>query len=536
MLQSFIVLLPPLIVLITAALTRHVLVSLVLGILSASFIAENFLVGGSLWHSLFSFGAVFTDLGNLYLFSFLVVLGTLIEVVTHAGGVAACTALFKKFVTTRRGAEGSSLFLSTIFFLDDYLNSLMTGSIIRPLTDSMKVPRVKLAFLINSMSSPICPLIPITSWAAMIFVQLEGAGVTDIAGKNELISADPLFAHLAIVPFVFYAFFIMLSALFIVRMGVSFGAMHQQERIALETGNLYGGKPELQRASTVSDRQGSISEFLVPLASFVVFVSGFLLYFGDNWLFGGANGFLETLKKAGTTKSLCMASLATLFLTSVYYRWQRHFSVQQFFKSAWNGISLMKGSLGVLVLAFTFGNIINNDLHAGVYLGQIISSSLPLFILPLIIFLLATLTTASTGSSWGTILVLMPLTIKTLASLGVGQVPFSPYLIPVFFPSLGALIAGAVAGAHFSPITDATVVSSMSAGAYHLDHVRTQISYATPALIGACLAFLIAGMTYQWSLLASQLVSFLSGLCVTLTLLWLRNQIRIRKERREQYN
>jgi len=258
MIISSIVLLPPLIVLVTAALTRHVLASLVLGIFAASFIVEKFAVGRALWHAFFSLGSMLADPGNLYLFSFLLLLGTLIELMTHAGGVAACTDLFKKFVTTRRGAEGSALLPSVIFFLDDYLNSLMTGSIVRPLTDSMKVPRVKLAFLINSMSSPLCPLIPITSWAAMIFAQLERAGVTDLPSKNELISADPLFAHLAIVPFIFYAFFMMGSAFFIVRMRLSFGAMHEQERIAVETGNLFGGKPELQRASAVSTRNAAM--------------------------------------------------------------------------------------------------------------------------------------------------------------------------------------------------------------------------------------------------------------------------------------
>lgn len=526
MAASWIVLVPPLLVLGAAALTRNVIGSLLLGIGSAALIFTHGSPLPALIHATQTIAGVISQTGNIHLFAFLLLLGTIIELMTHVGGIAAYTALLRRYVSTRKGAETTSLSLSLIFFLDDYLNSLVTGSIMRPLTDALRIPRVKLAFLINSMSSPLCAIIPATTWAATIIGQLQASGVSDQPGAGVLVAADPLITYLIAIPFVFYSFFIIGSAWFIVRRRIAFGSMYEQERIAEENGNLFGGKEAPSQQADIEVASGSILNFLVPIGTFIISIPAFILYSGGHRIFGGSHGFIDTLKNAATTWSLLASGITALTVMVLLLAAQGQFSPKALMLACWRGIKLMKNSLIVLILAFTLGALLNNDLQTGAYLAKLISASLPIALLPLIIFLLATITTASTGSSWGTIGVLMPLAIKTLVSLAHAVGPVSPFDIPTFFVSIGALLAGSVAGAHFSPITDATVVSAMSAGAYHLDHVKTQVSYSIPAFIGSCCAITTAGMTYAWGLWSSYTLAGLSGLLITLGLLMLRNKYR----------
>ncbi|MBN2267024.1 MAG: hypothetical protein JW725_01635 [Candidatus Babeliaceae bacterium] len=515
---------PPLLVLVTAALTKRVIASLALGIVTASIIVVGPAPIAVLSHLFNALTTVLSDLDRIYLFLFLGCLGTIIELITHMGGVSAYTQLLRSQLRSKRAVETSSLMLSLLFFIDDFLNSLITGAIMRPLTDAYKIPRVKLAFLLNAMSSALCVLIPASTWGATILAQLNAAGISDEVGITPLINGDPLIIYLTTIPFVFYAIFIIGSAWFIVRRQLSFGSMHQQEIIAEATGNLFGGKKPLPGRQQTENTQGSLASFLVPISIFICAVIGFILWTGGSWLSGGTRGIVETLKNANTTWSLLAASIVTLItITLLMFAQKRKSVTYTIGKSAVDGFMLMKDSLIVLVLAFTFGYILNTDLQTGSYIAQLISTTLPLFILPFIIFVLASATTASTGSSWGTIAVLMPLTIKTLASLATTTPPLIPANIPLFFASLGALLAGSVAGAHFSPITDATVVTAMSAGAYQMDHVRTLMSYATPALIGSCIAFLITGLTYQWGLWTSYAIAASSGAAITIGMLLIRN-------------
>lgn len=527
-LVAWIDLLPPLIVLACAAITRHVTASLTIGILSASLLVTKGALFPALYHSVTTLIQTITKVDQLYLFAFLAVLGTIIELMTHLGGIAAYANLLRQFVHNKRGAETASLLSSCIFFLDDYLNSLMTGSTVRELTDSFKVPRVKLAFLINTMSSPLCPLIPITSWAALILGQLAAGGISDQGEPGTLIFSDSLLVYLTMIPFIFYSFFIILSGFVVVRAQLSFGVMKKQELLASTTGDLFGGKtPPPQRKQ--AEQEGHLATFFVPLIIFILAVALFLLWTGNSTLLGGANSFIEALKNAQTTMSLFSASLVSLVSLLILMAYWKVFSFKQTALATKDGILLMKNSLLVLILAFTFGAIINHDLQTGPYLAQLISSALPLYLLPLIIFLLATIFTASTGSSWGTMALLMPLTIKTLASLAPHIATLTAGDVPLLYPSLGALIAGAVAGAHFSPITDATVVSAMSAGANHLDHVKTMMSYAFPALAGSCVAFLITGITANWQLWTSYGSAMGLGLLVTLLILFARSWVASKK-------
>lgn len=527
------VLLPPAIVLATAALFRHVILSLSLGIISAAYIASHWSIIDAIKLAFSGIYSVISDPASLLLFGFLLALGTLIELMTHAGGILASTTYLKKLVTTKRSAEGCSLLLSCIFMLDDYLNNLMTGSIIRPLTDSFRIPRIKLAFLLNSMSSPLCSIIPITSWAAMILTQLHTAGISDISTKPWIINADSLITHFHTLPFVFYTLFIIISAATIILFQLSFGTMKEHEEIALKTGNLFGGKESTQKTDSEPEKNGSLSNFIIPIAAFIIILLFCILWTGKSALLGGSSySFIETIKNSSVLGSLLSASLITLLATSILYKLRGEASLSHIFISLVRGISLMKNSLIVLILAFSLGALINGpELNTGGYLAHLISLQLPLSLLPAIIFALATITTSSTGSSWGTILVLMPLVIQTLASLTIGSYPLLPDMIPLLYPSLGALIAGSVAGAHLSPITDATVVSAMAARANHLDHVKTQISYSLPAVGGTLIAFLVIGITTSWPLFISWILAFGIGISFTLAILFTRHALAHHKQK-----
>jgi len=186
----------------------------------------------------------------------------------------------------------------------------------------------------------------------------------------------------------------------------------------------------------------------------------------------------------------------------------------------------MRNSFKTLTLAFTLGAIISKDLHAGTYLASAISGNIPLFLLPVIVFGIATLTTASTGSSWGTIALMMPLAIQAITALSSSStIPIALSCAPLLYQTIGAILSGAVAGAHISPLTEATIISSLSAGASHLEHVKTQTQYAIPSIIGSSIAFIIASFAppgrYPYELL---LLALVTGLTVTLTLIALKNK------------
>lgn len=522
--NSWIVLLPPLLVLACAAATHRVISSLLLGIFSASIITNNYVIGTTIWHILTSLQEAI--IGHWALFIFLAILGTLIEMMTHAGGITAYTNFLRRFVTTPRSAETASLMLSCTFFLDDYLNGLVTGAIMRPLTDVFRIPRIKLAFLINAMSSPLCLLIPATTWVALILGLFQAAGISDeaAAATKTIIAADPMLTYFSVFPFIFYPFLILFSAWFIVRNRLSFGLMKEHEDIARTTGNLFGGKQEIFTGTTMPT-EGSMLSFVVPIATFVILLFGSIIYTGQHWLFGGTNGFIGMLSTANIILCLLFASACATTALCLLLAFQHKFSSSILSRATLQGISLMKNSLIVLTLAFTLGIILDKNLHTGTYLAQIISSALPVWILPLLVFMLAAIMTAATGSSWGTITILMPLCINTLVGLsGTATLPLSIAAIPTFLPTIGGLLSGSVAGAHISPITDATVVAATSARAHHIDHVKTMIAYSTPAIIGTCCALLITGITYTWPLWMSYAVAMTVAMGTTTTILLARNK------------
>ena len=526
MLDSSIVLLPPVIVFLCAILTRNVIISLALGIVSASFIATNYQVMGTITLAGTRILSEAIDLDHLYTFLFLLLLGIIIQLLTHVGGIAAYTRIIRQYLTDARSVETTSLLLSCTFFIDDYLNSLTVGSIMRPLTDRFIIPRAKLAFLLNAMSPALCVLIPATSWVAMILMQLQISGVSNT--PNSLIFIDPFSVYIQMIPFLFYPMLIIFSAWLIVRLRLSFGVMNSYEKIAHATANLFGGKKPLTTfgATSPDEENGSLSDFIIPISTFMISILISLLYTGNFCGFGGDRSFFLALQNADIFVSLFIGTVMTLGISIAMFSVQGKLSANHLSSLTLSGINLTKNSLLLLLLAWTFTSLLKNDLQTGQYLAHLLIGTIPVFLLPLMFFITSTIVSASTGSAWGTIAIMVPLGVPLLVEFTHLITPGLLSHIAIFLPAVGGIISGSVAGGHFSPIADSMVLGTTSAQCYHLDAVQAQLTYSLPALVGALAAFLIAGLLMPISMWLASIASLITGLILTTIILLTFNHLK----------
>jgi tetracycline resistance efflux pump len=503
-------LLPPIAVLITAIITRRVMISLAVGIIFACLLATHFDVLGAISLGAHRLLSEMTSADHLYTFGFLFLLGILIELMTHSGSLHAYTRLIGKYISTPRGMQLSSLSLSHIFFLDDYLNTLMVGTIMKPLADKMQVARAKLAFLLNSMSAPLCVIIPASSWVAMILVQLQSSGISEEASKA-LVVADPFIVYLSLICYLFYPAYIMLTAWLIVWNGWSFGPMERLERIAQNE--------KAESSSDFSeDGQASIIDMLIPIATFMVALVIGLLYSGHSRIVGGTEPLLKALQLANVFACLFAAVTLALAVTILLYLQRGFLTTHAFLELTWQGIMLMKNSFFVLLFAWTFGSLLKNELQTGVYLASALLSSLAVWILPVMTFNTAVFISSAIGSAWGTIAIMFPLVVP-MGVTYAGAVALDA--LTLIAPLLAASISGAVAGGHFSPIADAAFIASLSAHAHHLEHVYSQMFYSIPALLSTYFAYLLSGILLIYNVPHVCVISFLAGLVLLIVLLYL---------------
>lgn len=478
---SWIVLIPSALVLICALVTRNVRISLGLGIVSASLIAAQGNPFDACYRIITAAHDALLSKSALTMFLFLMVLGALIAFLNTSGAVAAYAQRLSPYLKSRRSVHITSLALSHTLFVDDYLNNLTVGSIMRPLVDAYGIPRVKLAYLINALSSALCVLVPASSWIAMILGQLEAVGISEQASCATLVHTDPFGMYLHAIPFLFYPILSIIGAWYITLSGISFGRMRRHETATLPHATWLYDTGEMP-----------LSLFVIPLLVFLGGMVTSLLYTGDwTWL-GGSATIGVALQRGNSALSLLIGACAG-FISAALYTFVRlpHRSYIAGV-SIYGGYSLMKGSIMVLALAWTFGTLLQRDVQVGIYLTQILTAHVPLVVMPLLVFMLSTVISLSTGSAWGTIALVFPLAIPAAVFATCAQAG-SP-LLPFLAPTIAAVISGAVAGGHFSPLSDATIMASTSAGSSHIEHVETQALYSLPALLSSGCAFLIAGM------------------------------------------
>ena len=515
--DSWIVLLPPLIVLFLAFFTKKIIFSLIIGVILASFIKANFSLFSTIIAVKNALLVQILNIDNLYIFSFLIAIGTIISLVTFVGGTQAYARLIKKKIKTVRGAESASILLSLLLLFDDFFSSITVGSIMRPLTEHFSIARTKLAFLIDSMAAPLVVIMPISSWIATMTMQLAKGGISGVAAPSTLILSEPYSLYLHIIPFIFYSFILIASVLFIVQRRISYGPMKQHELQAL-------AQQPIPLDSLTQSKKGTFIDFIIPMGFLLSTIFIAILYAGDYHWFGGNNSLSAALAQTNIFFALFWGSFFALISSFIFFFTTKKITLQAVPFLLKEGFLLMNSSITMLFFSWVFSNLLLIDLHSGDYLASLLNGNIPLFLLPAIFFVLSAITSIGIGSSWGTIAIMVPLAIPLIVQLFLVTLPTLPTEVPLLLPTLGAIFGGAVAGDHISPLSSTTVMSAMSSGTSLAHHVQTQVPYALPAIISCIIAYIIAGLLVQQSIRLSIIVSLSVGIFLCFSILIVLNK------------
>ena len=515
---------PPIAVLILAFYTRRILTSIIIGIILATIIATDFNILKAIILTLNSFKEKALDIDNIFTFAFLIFLGITLIIITKTGGTIVIGELITKRIRSSKGVQTASISLSMMLAIDDYLNCLTAGFVMKPLSNKFKIARIKISFLVNSMTAPMTILIPISSWAGMILRQFSESGITNQISEKPIFFADPLFTYLETIPFIFYSFITIISTWFIVRNDISFGLIKKHEEIANKTGNLFGGKDIKETSSSTKISNPSLLDFFAPMT---ILFSGFILgilYTGNYYLLGGNNGIVESFKQANIFPVLFWIGLATLASSIILALARNKIQLHELPQIISEGTKLMLPAILLIFCAWTFSTILKDHLKTGSFLAAHLLKNLSPKLMPLILFLTTATVSIIIGSSWGTIALMLPMATEIISNFTGATLPISPASLCIFFPSIGAVLSGAVAGNHLSPIADVSIMSSTSTGANHLDHVKGQFYYAIPIFIATSVEYLISGIMSCDNKLFVFLASVGTGVAISILSLYALNK------------
>ncbi|SIS71877.1 Na+/H+ antiporter NhaC family protein [Salimicrobium salexigens] len=498
-------LIPAVLMLILVIATRQVLLSLGLGILIGAFMLTGFDITGTLSLLWQEFSTIFytegaLNIGNLYLLSFLLLLGVMTAFMTASGGSRAFGKWAISRVKTKRSASLVPAVLGIIIFIDDYFNALAVGQVARPVTDRQKVSRAKLAYYIDSTSAPVTVISPISSWGAYII-----GTIGTILAANEITDIGAFEAFIQMIPYNFYVFAALLLVFLTIMLKLDLGSMKKHERRAEETGELTDPKhtdiPGDLNEEFYPHDNGHIRHLLVPIAVLVVMTVGLMIFTGVRASEGAAD-ILSTFANTNVNFSLFYGGLTAAVVAILMYT-GLPYGKSPLRKVLLEGIKAMLPAIYILVLAWMIGSVID-QLSTGEYLaGLVQASNLNVAYLPLLIFFTAGFMALATGTSWGTFGIMLPIAGE------IAAVTDPSFIVP----ALSAVLAGSVFGDHCSPISDTTILSSTGAGSHHIDHVLTQLPYAIIAAVAASTGyFLFALLGSVWlPLLATLLVVVAAG-------------------------
>lgn len=491
--------LPPIIAIVMVLLTRRVLVSLGVGIISAAFILTSFQPIEALRELFMSFWVIVWDEGfnayYVYIILFLFLLGIITAFVSLSGGSRAFAQWASLRIKTRRGAKVFTVFLGILIFIDDYFNALAVGQVARPITDRYKISRAKLAYFIDSTAAPICVVSPVSSWGAAII----GIIASILAGQTFL-DYSALEAFIRMAPMNFYVIAALAIVFFVAYRDVDFGEMRKHEINAIEKGQLFDPDkviPGEMKEDFPAHSHGKVIDLLLPILMLIVGTVAAMLWTGYRLSDNQLNIWL-IFENTDVPLSLLIGGLLGTITAIILYLRQmtknETASAGWVGKGVWAGIKSMMGAVMILVFAWSLTYLID-ALQTGAYLAGLVSDgNIPVAILPFLLYLIAGIMAFSTGTSWGSFGILLPIA-------GTIMIEAAPELL---LPSLAAVLAGAVFGDHCSPISDTTILSSTGAGSNHMDHVMTQLPYAlTAAAIGA-VGYLAIGITGSllWALVS----------------------------------
>lgn len=464
---------PPVVAIGLALITKEVYSSLFIGTLAGALLAAKFNPAATIDYFI-NDAMISAVTGTAGIFLFLVFLGIIVSLLNKSGGSAAFGRWAQEYIKTRVGAMLATFLLGVLIFVDDYFNCLTVGAVMKPVTDSHKVSRAKLAYLIDATAAPICMIAPISSWAAAV----SGSVDTEAAGMSGI----KLFCMA--IPYNFYS---MLSLVFVVAiclMKFDYGPMKRHEWNAIHKGDLFteGERPENMEVTLNS--RSKIIDLVLPVLVLIGCCTFAMVYIGG--FFNGVD-FITAFSETKAPVALPWGAIIALVFTILYLLGRKLITFQEAMKSIPEGFIAMIAPIIILTLATSLKNLTTGAdiLNASGFVEGAMSGVADNFqaLLPAIIFIVAVFIAFATGTSWGTFGILIPI-VTTV---------FHDPSNPLFVIGISACLAGAVAGDHCSPISDTTIMSSAGAGSNHLNHVNTQLPYALTVAGVSFISFIIAG-------------------------------------------
>lgn len=471
--------LPALIAIVLALVTKQVYISLFFGIFVGAFMYAGF----DPLKALFTLYQVMSEKvgANVPIIVFLVVLGILVVLMQKSGGAKAYGEWASKKISSKKGALAATAGLGCLIFVDDYFNCLTVGSVMRPVTDKFKIARSKLSYIIDATAAPVCIIAPISSWAAAVAGELEG---------------DGLMVFISTIPFNVYAILTLVMVFALCFLKFDFGKMKKNDLLAEQTGDVHAGvtPDSVEEENIVANTKGKVRYLLIPVLILILCCIGGMIYTGyfynwDTGLIGKelqSSSIIEAFSNCDAGMSLAIGSTVALLIIGVYYAITRAVSFKDVMNSFTAGFKAMVPAILILTFAWSLSGIMGAKggyLDARTYVQEnLAGSNFPQFLFPAIFFALAGVIAFSTGTSWGTFGVLVPIAVTILGGSGTLAVL-----------TVSATLGGAVFGDHVSPISDTTILASAGAQCNHIEHVNTQIPYALVVAIIAVVAYLVAG-------------------------------------------
>ena len=466
--NTFWALLPPIVAIALALITKEVYSSLFIGIVVGGLLYANFGFEGTIRH-VFLDGIVasVSDTYNMAILIFLVILGAMVCLMNRAGGSAAFGRWAQTHIKSRVGAQLATIILGCLIFIDDYFNCLTVGSVMRPVTDKHRISRAKLSYLIDATAAPVCIIAPISSWAAAVAGFAE-----DGQGLNLFIRA---------IPFNFYALLTILMMVGISLLKIDYGPMARYERNAMESGDLFSGKNPYDTMEVEEDvSHGRVMDLVLPIVLLILCCVTGMLYSGG--FFDGV-GFVEAFSASDASVGLLLGSAFALVFSLIYFGLRRSMSFSSMMSCIPEGFKAMVPAILILSFAWTL-KAMTDSLGAKYFVRDFVysnASQVQMF-LPAIVFLIGCLLAFATGTSWGTFGMLIPIVQSVF-----------PMDNPLSVVCISACMAGAVCGDHCSPISDTTIMASAGAQCDHVNHVSTQLPYAITVAAVSFVSYVIAG-------------------------------------------
>lgn len=509
-------LLPAVIAISLALITKEVYSSLFAGIVAGGLMYSGYSLPGTINHIFIDgmvgsyadddhvIGGVLTDPYNMGIIIFLVLLGGMVALMNKAGGSAAFGKWASNHIKSRVGAQLATIALGLLIFIDDYFNCLTVGSVMRPVTDKFQVSRAKLAYLIDSTAAPICIIAPISSWAAAVSGFVEGQ--------------NGLTLFIRSIPYNFYALFTIAMMFLLVIMKADYGPMAVNEKNAME-GDLFTIKDNaVQSSDETGESKGKVIDLVIPVIALIIACVIGMIWTGGFFGKDGGN-FIDAFSGSDASIGLAVGSFFALVITICFYLVRRVLSFEDLMNCLPQGFKAMVPAIMILALAWTLKSM-TDSLGAKDFVAALIQNNAEAFAwaLPAIIFLIGCFLAFATGTSWGTFGILIPIVVSAFESS-------DPKLMLV---SISACMAGAVCGDHCSPISDTTIMASAGAMCNHVNHVSTQLPYAITVAAVSAVTYLVAGVT------KSAFISLPFGLILLACVMLVLKKIKFGEEKQEK--